>query len=224
MKAINMKNCICCLSILILTSLVACTGTEESPLPPKAAELEQIASATRIGQAEEEASMSVDSVLAEEVAEEEKSAELELVLEQTEILKEISDKGEVVAENYIESIPFTTFIGIPVELGALEIVQFEDQYTRVYADYFDGEPIGGKLFFIKNDSLVAIEIIQLRETITENGASIKDEHTHILYYHEEVLLSITDLSTNKTLEASEIGWLDENLADWKLVKTHLNTL
>lgn len=224
MKAINMKNCICCLSILILNSLIACTGADETPPPPKEAELKKIASATRLGQTEEAASMPMDSVLVEEIIEEEKAAYLGLALAHTKTLKEAFDKGEVLAENYVESIPFTTFIGTSVELGALEIIQFENQYTRVYADYFDGEPIGGKLFFIKNDSLVAIEIIQLRETITENGASIKDEHTHILYYHEEALLSIRDLARDKTLEASELGWLDENLADWKLIKKHLNTL
>lgn len=218
-----MKNCICCLSMLILTSLVACTGSEES-VPTESPKIKQLDPATRLGQAPETASTSIDSLLAVEIAENEKIAHLELAQESVKALKAAYEKGEAVSENYVESVPFTSFIGNPVELGALEVIQFEEEYMRVYADYFDGKPIGGKLFFIKNNALVAIEVIQLREKITEQGASISDESTHILYYHDEVLLSIIDLATNDTLEASSIEWLDENLADWKLVETNLNTL
>jgi hypothetical protein len=219
-----MKSCICCLSLLILTSLVACSSSEE-PSSFKEGPLRTIEPISQFGQEEEAvASTTIDSALVAEAAEKEKTVQLELALERTKALKEAYDKDEEVAENYVESVPFTTFLGKPVELGALEIIKLEDEYTRVYADYFDGEPIGGKLFFIQNEALVAIEVIQLREKITENGASIQDESTHILYYHEEVLLSMIDLSTNKVVEGSSIEWLDENLADWELVKAHINTL
>lgn len=219
-----MKSCICCLSLLILTSLVACSGSEE-PSSFKEGTLRTIESKTQLGQVEEAVvSTSIDSALVAEAAEKEKAAQLELALERTKALKEAYDKDEEVAENYVESIPFTTFLGKPVELGALEIIKLEDEYTRVYADYFDGEPIGGKLFFIQNGALIAIEVIQLREKITENGASIQDESTHVLYYHEEDLLSMLNLSTNEEVEVSSVEWLDENLADWELVKAHINAL
>jgi hypothetical protein len=219
-----MKNCICCLSILILISLVACTGSEES-VPSEQVKLETIDPTTRLGQViEVTTSTSMDSVLVAEIVEKERTTNLKLAQESVKAIKAVYEKGETVGENYIESIPFTSFIGNSVELGALEVIQLKDQYTRVYADYFDGEPIGGKLFFIKNNALVAIEVIQIKEQITENGASILEESTYILYYHEEALLSITDLSTNEIVETSSIGWLDENLADWELVKRNLNTL
>ncbi|MBL4648648.1 MAG: hypothetical protein JKY03_02875 [Aureispira sp.] len=219
-----MKNCICCLSLLILSSLVACSGSEESD-SSKQNQLKMTNSTTRFGQVKEVVtSTSKDSVLLVEAAEKEKTIQLKLALESTKALKEAYDRSVEETEHYVESIPFTTFLGKPVDLGALEIVQFENQYTRVYADYFDGEPIGGKLFLIQNETLVAIEVIQLREKITENGAFIQDESTHILYYHEEVLLSMVNLATNEAIEESSIGWLDENLADWELVKVHINTL
>jgi hypothetical protein len=219
-----MKNCICCLSLLVLSSLVACSGSEESNFP-KQNQLETIDPTTRFGQAKEVvATTKIDSTLLIEATEKEKATQLKLALEHTKALKEAYDKDREIAENYVEFIPFTTFLGNPAESGALEIIKLEDQYTRIYADYFDGEPIGGKLFFIQNEALIAIEVIQLREKITENGAFIQDESTHILYYHEEVLLSMVDLSTNEAIEESTIGWLDENLADWELVKAHINTL
>jgi hypothetical protein len=219
-----MKSCICCLSLLILTSLVACSGSE-APDSFKEAPLRTIESNTKLAQVEEVVvRTSIDSALVAEAAEKEKTVQLELALEHTKALKKAYKKNGEAAENYVESVPFTTFLGKPVELGALEIIKLEDEYTRVYADYFDGEPIGGKLFFIQNEALVAIEVIQLRAKITENGAFIQDESTHILYYHEEVLLSMVDLSTNEVVEGSSIEWLDENLADWELVKVHINTL
>lgn len=219
-----MKNCICCFSLLILSSLVACSGSEELD-SSKQNQLKMTNSTTRFGQVKEVVtSTSKDSVLFVEAAEKEKTIQLKLALESTKALKEAYDRSVEESEYYVESIPFTTFLGKPVDLGALEIVQFENQYTRVYADYFDGEPIGGKLFLIQNETLVAIEVIQLREKVTENGAFIQDESTHILYYHEEVLLSMVDLATNEAIEESSIGWLDENLADWELVKVHINTL
>lgn len=219
-----MKNCICCLSILILGSLVACTGSEKSE-SSKQAQLVTIDPATRLGAATElVTNTSNDSTLALEVAEKEKSAHLLFAIEKTKALKKIYAAKEPGTETYVESIPFATFLGVPVELGALEIIQLEDQSMRVYADYFDGEPIGGKLFFIENNALVAIEVIQIKEKVTENGTSIRDKSTHILYYHEDVLLSVVDLATSKELEANSVAWLEENLADWELVKTHINTL
>ena len=219
-----MKNCICCCCILILSSLVACTGSGKSE-SSKQTQLRTINSITPLGQIGKVASStSKDSALAVEVTEKEKVVYLELALETMTALKKAYDENIEETENYVESVPFTTFMGNPVELGALEIVQFGDHYTRVYADYFDGEPIGGKLFFIQDNVLVAIEVIQLREQITENGASIQDESTYILYYHDEVLLFMIDLSTNEAVEVSNIGWLDENLADWELVKMHINIL
>jgi len=219
-----MKNCICCLSILILSSLVACTGAEKSE-PSKQAQLTAIDPAIRLGQVTEVVtSTDNDSTLALEAIEKEKAAHLALAIESTKALKKAYNEQESGTENYVESIPFATFLGVPVELGALEIIQLEDQYMRVYADYFDGEPIGGKLFFIQNNALVAVEVIQIKEKITENGASIQETSTHILYYHEDVLLSIVDLSAKEELEASSVAWLEENLADWELVKTHINTL
>jgi hypothetical protein len=218
-----MKNCIFCLSILILSSLAACSGFEE--LESKSAQLKTINPATRLGQVEEDTTnTSMDSILAIKVAEEEQNARLELAIERTKVLKKAYDERTEETENYVESIPFLTFLDHPIEYGALEIIQFGDQYTRIYADYFDGEPVGGKLYFIQNNALIAIEIIQLKEKVTETGASIKEESTHLLYYNEEVLLSAIDLSTNEAVEANSVVWLDENLADWKLVKTHINTL
>ena len=219
-----MKNCICCLSILILSSLVACTGSEK-PESSKQAELVTIDPATRLGAATKVVTnTSNDSTLALEVAEKEKSADLLFAIEKTKALKKIYAAKESGTETYVESIPFATFLGVPVELGALEIIQLEDQSMRVYADYFAGEPIGGKLFFIENNALVAIEVIQIKEKVTENGTSIRDKSTHIVHYHEDALLSVVDLGTNKELEANSVAWLEENLADWELVKTHINTL
>jgi hypothetical protein len=220
-----MKNCICCLSILILANLVACSDAKERE-QTKEEGLEPLNTSVRLIHKVETNSINMDSILDVEVAEKEKiqAAQLETALETIVALKKSYDESTEEEENYVEAIPFTTFLGNPVESGALEIIQFGDHYTRIYADYFDGSPIGGKLFFVHNNALVAIEIIQLKEKVTENGAFIQDESTHILYYHDEALLSTIDLSTNKAVEPSSITWLDENLVDWTLVKAHINTL
>lgn len=225
MKSIYMKNSICCLSILILGNLMACNGIGELE-EDEQAKLESIDTNARHIDQVPERPVNIDSILAVEAEqkEQERAARLALALETVKTLKVAYDGSTEETENYVESIPLTTFLGKKVEFGALETIQFGEQYTRVYADYFDGEPIGGKLFWIQNSALVAVEIIQLREKITENGAFIEEESTHILYYHDEKLLSIIDLSTNKALEANSVAWLDENLADWSLVKAHISTL
>jgi len=194
-----MKNCICCLSILLLTGLVACTGSETSE-SSKQAQLTTIDPVTQLGLVTEVVtSTDKDSTLALEMAEKEKAARLLLAIESTRAVKEAYEGKESVTGNYVESM-------------------------RIYADYFDGEPIGGKLFFIHNNALVAIEVIQIKEQITEKGASIEEKSTHISYYHKDVLLSTVDLSVDETLEASTLTWLEEHLADWELIKRHINTL
>lgn len=217
-----MKNCICCLSLLILSNLIACSGIGDLEHTEEAA-LEPIDTSIQLLRHMVEQTATMDSILAIAAAKKEKEQAmyLELALEKVEALKAAYDKSFEETENYVESIPFTTFLGKPAESGALEIIEFGDQYTRIYADYFDGEPIGGKLFFIQNSALIAIEVIQLKEKITENGAFIQDESTHILYYHNEALLSMIDLSTNEAVELGSIAWLDENLADWELVKAQV---
>lgn len=220
-----MKNGICCLSILILANLFACSGVDE-PGQTKEEKREPLNASVKLIHDLGVDLVNMDSILAVEAAEKEKiqAVQLETALETVVALKKSYDESTEEMENYVEAIPFTTFLGNPAESGALEIIQFGDRYTRIYADYFEGSPIGGKLFFVHNNALVAIEIIQLKEKITETGAFIEDESTHILYYHDEALLSTIDLSTNKAVEPSSITWLDENLADWTLVKAHINTL
>jgi len=214
-----MKNCICYLSILI--NLVACIGHQESKIP-KEAQLKAIDPATRLSQIAEP-TIDIDTIFETEFVEKKKeqTAYLELALIKVEALKKAYDEGIQKTENYVESIPFTTFLGDSIESGVLEVTQFGDQYTRIYADYFNGEPIGGKLFFVQNDTLIAIEVIQLKEKTTEKGTSIQDENTHILYYRDEILLSMVDLSTKKQVVVDSFEWQDENLLDWQLVKKYV---
>lgn len=219
-----MKPCICCLSIFILGCLTACSSEETAENANQEAFV-QIDTTVRLIQKSVEDAARIDSLRAIDAAEKAKqqAIQLETALATTLALKKAYDESVEEVENYVESVPFSAFLGKPTESGALEIIQFGDQYIRVYADYFDGEPIGGKLFFVKNRTLVAVEVIQLKERITENGARIEDESTQISYYHDDVLLQTIDLLTNEPIE-SNIVWNEEHLADWKLVKEQIEIL
>lgn len=216
-----MKICICCLGIVLLGHLVSCSGNEVSE-NEEGVVLTDIDTTIRRSYNIVEVPVNMDSILAVEMAQKEqaKAENLASALEIIEALKEAYDESTEEVENYIEEIPFITFLGQPAESGALEIIQFGDQYTRIYADYFDGEPIGGKLFFVKNSALIAVEIIQLKEKVTENGAVIDDQSTHRFYYHDETLLHAVDLLKNEPLREESIAWVDENLVDWQIVKEH----
>lgn len=218
-----MKICICCLGIVLLGHLVACNGNKLSENEGIAI-LKDIDTTVRRSYNLVEVAVNTDSILAIEVAQQEqaKAEHLAAALEIIEALKQAYDESTEEVENYVEEIPFTAFLGKPAESGALEVIQFGDQYTRIYADYFDGEPIGGKLFFIKNSALIAVEIIQLKEKVTENGAVIDDQSTHLLYYHDETLLHAVDLLKNEPLSEESIAWVDENLVDWQIVKEHID--
>lgn len=218
-----MKICICCLSIILLGHLVSCTGNEVSEKGTQVV-LKDVDTTVRRFHTVVNVAVNMDSILAAEAAQKEqaRAEHLASALEIIKALKEAYDQSTEEIENYVEEIPFTTFLGQPAESGALEIIQFGDHYTRVYADYFDGEPIGGKLFFIKNSALIAIEIIQLKEKVTENGAVIDDQSTHLLYYHDETLLHAVDLLSNQPLAEESIAWVDENLVDWQIVKEQVD--
>lgn len=148
--------------------------------------------------------------------------------QQAEIIKSVSllkneyQELEDKEGNYIEEVALHSFLGKEVEFGTLEISTITDSLIRIYADYFDGEPIGGKLFWVKEGALIAVEIVELTKKTTEEGVLIKDDLTYVFYYENNQLFKVVNYQKNEEVDRQNIVWVDENLIDWKEIKQHLN--
>lgn len=123
--------------------------------------------------------------------------------------------------HYVEGLSVVSFLGVQVEGAALELKRIDDNWVQARVDYFDGVPIGGRLFLIKNGALVALDIIQLVENITENGVTILDRVSHRCYYHKEHLLHVLDLLNQEPLMIEDFSWKKENWEDWKVIESYI---
>jgi hypothetical protein len=121
---------------------------------------------------------------------------------------------------YVEQVPFTSFLGKDVEMAELEISNVGPEFVRVHADYFDGAPIGGKLFLINKGELFGVEVLQLTEEITENGRVVVESVSHTFYYNEGKVLQVWN-NTKEEIDTNSVAWLGENLEQWELVKKQL---
>ena len=59
-------------------------------------------------------------------------------------------------------------------------------------DYFDGEPLGGKRFFVHKNQLMGVEVILLVEKVSENGPVIEEQSSYFFFYDEEQLIQAFD--------------------------------
>jgi len=122
---------------------------------------------------------------------------------------------------YVEEVPLTSFLGKKADIGALEISNVGEEFVRVHADYFDGAPVGGKLFFINQGELFGVEVLKLTEEITENGRVVVEKTSHTFYYNEGKVLQAWDNRKKEEIDTNSVAWIGENLEQWELVKKHL---
>lgn len=163
----------------------------------------------------------IDSSLLRAAQKAERIKRQEEIVQRVTELKERYQQIEGEEGTYVEEVPLNSFLGKVMESGALEINKIGEQYLRIHADYFDGEPKGGKVFFIENGNLMAVEILQLIEKITENGTIVTDKVTHLFYYEDDSPFRILDYQNKTELEFQTISWEAENIADWDIVKEYL---
>lgn len=153
-------------------------------------------------------------------AEENKQA----VMEATKLAKQLRDtyaKMEDKQARYVEEVPITSYLGKDIEVAEFEITKVDANLTRVYVDYFDGAPMGGKCYFINNGELFAVEIVRLTEVEGEHGAEVDEKISHIFYYKNGKLVQIWDTQAQQEVDSKTITWANENLEHWELVKKNL---
>lgn len=119
-------------------------------------------------------------------------------------------------KRYVEEVKLTSFEGIAVEMAALELFK-KGNWTQIHLDYYNGEPIGCKRFFVFKNQLVAVEHIQLKEVISESGSRIEEQVTQVSYYAQDHLLETKYLTTAKERQS----WQQEQKRDWQLIQQYL---
>ena len=91
---------------------------------------------------------------------------------------------------------------------------------KVYVDYFDGDPIGSKVFYIAAGELLAVDVAKMESYWTEGGEQVKSVLTHSFYYKEKELFYCNAFYHPEKQHLLE----QENAQDWAIIREKLELL
>lgn len=120
-------------------------------------------------------------------------------------------------KRYVDDVNLVSFEGGLVEMAALELFQKGD-WVQIHIDYYNGEPIGCKRFFVFKKQLVAVEHIRLEEVVNESGNRIEEQVTQINYYQQDRLLQTKYLT--EVVDKNR-NWEGEQKVDWQIIQQYL---
>lgn len=218
-----MKNCICCLMMSsILYGSFSCG--EQSPVAGTLPEEKTLNRATRLPSEVilDDTDKNVVVKAKAATANRFEPSDQEAIIASVNALKGKYERSNNIEGDYLDDVPLNAFLGQKVEFGTLEVNTIGNDLIRIYADYFDGEPVGSKLFWVEKGNLVAIEIIELTKKVTEQGIQIEDNLRYVCYYNNNQLIKIIDDQKKSAKKSQDITWVDENMADWDVVQQYLN--
>ena len=162
--------------------------------------------------------IAIDSTTEEPDSEEDQKQKLDSLIS---LVSQLNIEYEQISDNqeeYIEEVPFMNFMGTAVEFGELTISKITGNFIHVHADYFEGAPVGGKHFWIRGEELLAVEIVKLKELLTENGKVIEEQKSEIFYYGEGQLIQVFNNQIQQVEISDSISCSGENLKQWELIK------
>jgi hypothetical protein len=125
-------------------------------------------------------------------------------------------------ESFVEEVALKSFLGNEVDFAELAIAKDTNDFVRIYADYFAGEPIGGKRFFVHNNELIGVEVILLVENISENGSFVVEETSNLFFYYQGKIQQVWDNRIQENVDVASISWTDEHLLQWEVIKQYID--
>lgn len=126
---------------------------------------------------------------------------------------------EVVEPSEVE-LTLSTFAGEKMEESMAFLSPIYQDTLKLYVDYFDGDPIGSKVFYIVGEELLAVDIAKMESYWTEGGEQIKSVLTHSFYYKEKELLYCDAFY----FPEKQLLLEQENAQDWVQIRQILQML
>ena len=204
--------------ICLLWCLTACN---EQPKPVRS-EIQLVKPVNIYPDISNQDTIFIDTIVQSEVEEEDTLPSLDSLINLLKQLNETFKSMGDTNQSFIEETDLTLFLGTKVDFAELAILRDTNDFVQIYADYFDGEPIGGKRFFVHKDELIGVEVIILVEKVSENGPVIVEENAYIFLYNKGQLCQAFDNSKNKIIDVDSISWAGEHMAQWNVISQHLN--
>jgi len=121
---------------------------------------------------------------------------------------------------YVEDLVIKTYLESMVESAEVEFMDWENGLMLAHADFFNGEPVGGKRFLVQEDALFCVEIIELKTRITESGESTDEVTTYTFYYDKGQLIQVWDGDDVATIDPTLERLSKEHLEHWELIKAN----
>ncbi|MGH1335072.1 MAG: hypothetical protein ACRBFS_03015 [Aureispira sp.] len=125
--------------------------------------------------------------------------------------------GEPTIEPSEMELLLPTFAGKDIGESMALLFPIHQDTLQLYVDYFDGDLIGSKVFYIAAGELLAVDVIKLEEYWTEGGKQVKSILTHSFYYHKNQLLYCKAFHHSEEQEILD----KENTQNWAIIQPQL---
>lgn len=118
---------------------------------------------------------------------------------------------------YAEDLVITTYLEQAVEFAEVAFMDWGNGFMLVHADYFNGQPEGGKRFLAHENQLFGVEIIELKTKITESGESTEEVTTYTFYYDNGELIQVWDGDEEAVIDPTLERLSKEHLEHWETI-------
>lgn len=116
-------------------------------------------------------------------------------------------------------LPLLALAGQTVAESTAFLFFINQDTLKLYVDYFEGDLIGSKIFYVARGDLLAVDVFTMDAYETESGPQVQSLLTHTFYYQKEKLLFCkVHHNTHKQAILEE-----ENLQDWAIIQQHLQS-
>lgn len=133
------------------------------------------------------------------------------------LIKQLRNLEETSIEPTEVVVPLLSLAGQVVAESSAFLFLINQDTLKLYVDYFEGDLIGSKVFYIAGRNLLAVDVLTMETYETESGSQARSLLTHTFYYQKEELLFCT---THHYPDKKAI-LKEENLQDWTLICQHL---
>ncbi|MFK7797556.1 MAG: hypothetical protein AB8E82_08890 [Aureispira sp.] len=144
------------------------------------------------------------------------SSELEIMACKS-LIEQLRNVEEESIEPAEVTVPLLALGGQTVTESTALLFLINQDTLKLYVDYFEGDLIGSKVFYVVGGNLLAVDILTMNAYQTESGPQAQSLLTHTFYYKKEALLFCTTHHYPDKQAVLE----EENLQDWAIIQQRL---
>lgn len=144
------------------------------------------------------------------------SSELKIMASKS-LIEQLRNIEEESIEPSEVRVPLLALAGQTVTESTAFLFLINQDTLKLYVDYFEGDLIGSKIFYVVRGNLLAVDVFKMDAYQTESGPQVQSLLTHTFYYKKEA----PHFCTTHHYPDQQAVLEEENLQDWAIIQQQL---